>query len=165
MLWVQRATILSLSFFVVSCGADQPIDCVQADRDVFDCFEANPSALDEGRYDRCIPHSKALSITGIWVSDLEWNQFHEDGGELPTDVKLSDFKRYVGILPELTRSDALGEINGSGGAVIGRIRFIGRRPLCSPYLSSAWIMVDRVLSWEPLETGPSGSITNGPHTN
>lgn len=165
MLAVQRATILSLSLFVVSCSAGQPIDCVQANRDVFDCFEANPSALEEGRYDRCIPHSRALTITGIWVSDFEWNQFHEDGGELPTDLELDDFKRYVEILPELTSSDALSEIDGDGGSVIGRIRFIGRRPLCSPYPGSASILVDRVLSWETLETGPSGSITYGPDAN
>ena len=118
--------------------------------------------LAESRLDLCIPHSESLLLTGIWVTDFEWNQFHEDGGEPVKGSELRAYKRYVDTLPELYGRDALGEIDTGDGAAIIRIRFIGRRPLCSPLSDSESIIVDRVLSWEAIETGPAESITYGP---
>ena len=163
MRWVRRAFLVSLIIFSASCRADQPIDCIAANREIFDCFDADPSALREGRYDQCIPHSQSLTISGVWVSDFEWNQFHEDSGEPSRGTKLQDFKRFIEVLPELAITDD--EMDVGDGAVIGRITFVGRRPLCRPYLGSSWIMVDRVLSWDVLETGQSGSITYGADGN
>jgi hypothetical protein len=162
MLQGRRAAILGMLFFAVSCRVDQPIDCIQSNRDFFSCAEDNLSMLERGRFDLCIPHSVPLRITGIWVADFEWNVFHEDDGHQPPNTGIGDYKRYLDVLPELRGSEAFSDLGLGDGSVIGRITFVGRRPLCSPIRDRPSIMVDRILSWEVLETGPSGSITYGP---
>ena len=163
---LRPASALVALLIAASCGAgkpaDEPVDCPTANRQIFECVEANRAAVEAGQWDLCIPHSESLLLTGIWVTDFEWNQFHEDDGEIPPQKSLDDYQRYDTWAPQLFGPESLGEIEKGEGAAIGRIKFIGRRPLCSPYRDFPRIAVDRVISWEILETKPRNSITYGP---
>ncbi len=163
--YLRSASALSALLIGASCGvgepADEPIDCPTANRQIFECVEANRAAVEQGEWDLCIPHSESLLLTGIWVTDFEWNQFHEDGGEARTFDDLDDYKRYSDWTPQLYGPEPLGEIDKGEGAAIGRIEFIGRRRLCNPYPDAPRIMVDQVISWETIETSPRNSITEG----
>lgn len=152
------AAVIGLLYLAASCRADQPVDCIQANRDIFSCVDGNPSVLEEGRLDICIPHSEPIKVTGVWVSDFEWNVFHEDDGS-SRNSKIGKYESYLAELPELHGDKKLSEIGARNGAIIGRITFIGRRPLCNPYYGRPSILVDRVMSWKVIKTGPSGSIT------
>ena len=157
----RAAAVIGMLYLMASCRADQPIDCIQANRNIFTCVDGNPSVLDEGRFDLCIPHSEPIKVTGVWVSDFEWNMFHEDDGS-SRNSKIGDYERYSNVLPALRGSKKLSEIADRSEAIIGRITFVGRRPLCNPLSEPPSIFVDRILSWKVLKTGPSGSITYGP---
>jgi len=163
---LRSASALTVLLIATSCSvnapADEPVDCPAANRQIFECVEANRAAVEAGQWDLCIPHSESLLLTGIWVTDFEWNQFHEDGGETRTFDDLNDYKRYSDLAPQLYGPVPLGEIDKGDGAAIGRIEFIGRLPLCSPFPDFPRIKVDRVISWEILETSPRNSITYGP---
>lgn len=157
----RSAAAIGLLYFAASCRADQPTDCIQANREVFSCVDGNQSVQKDGRFDLCIPHSEAFTTTGVWVSDFEWNVFHEDDG-FSRKLNVDNYKRYLAELPELRGAASLSEISARHGAIVGRITFVGRRPLCNPYYDRPSIFVDRILSWKVLSTGPSGSITYGP---
>lgn len=158
---VRSWTIFAALLLTSSCKDKALIDCAAANREIYDCINANPAFLNQAQLDLCIPYSEGLLLEGVWVTDFEWNQFHEDDGLSAPGEAPVNYKRYIDILPRLNGA-ALREIDSGGGAAVTRIRFEGRRPLCKPVLGSDDIIVDRVLSWEVLEVGPVNSITYGP---
>ena len=171
--WMPRRLIVlaaTTSLMIASCGSDPQIetgaaiDCAKANREFFDCAEANPEMVEESRWDICLPHSEPLLLAGVWVTDFEWNQFHEDAGQMPNGQSVKDYRRYIETLPELSGT-ALRAIDIGEGAAIVRVRFEGRRRLCNPYPDFDRILVDRVISWDVISSESSGSIAYGSEAN
>ena len=105
----------------------------------------------DARWDKCIPYSEPVTISGLYAEDFEYNVFLEgpfadqkDPWETPLfATKLDwDHDRHKGP-------------DGKKLATVSRVTFVGRRPLCSLLPDEQWIIVDQLIDEEIVQSRTS----------
>ncbi|RPF71261.1 hypothetical protein [Aurantiacibacter spongiae] len=147
-----------------ACGSEAPLDCAKADAAFSACFDENAHRSLDERFETCILHSRQLLLSGVWVTDFEWNQFHEDVDRSQKGGWDESHLRFGENLPQLA-GPGLRDVDTGDGAAITRNTFVGRRRLCDPYPDFDRLTVDRVVSWQVLARGEEGAITYGPNAS
>ena len=148
---LSNTVLVASTLWVAACGQNKPLDCREVYRELDVCFEQEMSAGGQLKLDKCLPYSDPVTITGLYAHDFEYNVFLEgpyadqqDPWEVPlfTSKLLWDHDLHKGA-------------DGKHLATVSRVTFEGRRPLCLALPDEQWIIVDRLIEEEVVQSRPS----------
>ena len=137
---------------LTACSDERPVDCKVLRDEAFACMdrtaetgERNVGAI----FDECVPMSEPQRFTGTWVTDFEFNQFHE-GQVLPAE----EAWQHQDATDRLW-GDALERHASDNSAYVMEVEFVGRYPLCNLTEPGRDIIVDDLIHARTIERTPS----------
>jgi hypothetical protein len=123
-------SLVALLVAVGACQKEQPLDCINVDlQSVSGCFEQNRAKGEPASLVACLPFSKPLTTTGIWVVGFEKNDFFEGSGR---DVPAADFLWTEATGASLIVDEGVQRAVAPVGPKIYALQVdvVGRRALC-----------------------------------
>jgi hypothetical protein len=128
---VRALILICLALGIGACHGEQPLDCTKLDRASQDsCFERNSDKGEAEKSVACLPFSKPLMTSGIWVVGFEKSDFLEGWGARvpPGDVM---WKQSTGA-DLIVDDEMLKKIAPNLGpqSYAFQVDVVGRRALC-----------------------------------
>lgn len=100
----------------------------------------------------CQPYSETQRIAGTFAEDFEFNEFIE-GSKISANEAWQIRERSTKL--DIEQPLHL-DTDGNPKAIVTYLVFDGRRPLCDLIPEERWLIVDRIVSEEPIELRRSG---------
>ena len=146
-----QAALPCAALVLGACAREKQNDC-PTEQELQQCIDRVAAKGQTFSWDSCLPYSEPSQITGIHIRDFEQNVFLEGATAVPAQPWSTFPVPHVKLdLERPARTDA----EGRKLATVSRLRFTGRRPLCVATPEESWLMVDKVLSEEIIESKPS----------
>ena len=136
---------------VAACGQSEALDCREAYRELDACAEKVLAGGGEFQWDQCLPYSAPLIITGLFAHDFEYNVFLEG----PYADQRDPWETPLFASKLAWDHDLHKGADGKQLATVSRVTFEGRRPLCLALPDEQWIIVDRLIEEEVVQSRPS----------
>lgn len=123
--------LICLALGVCACHDEQALDCTKVDLPSLDrCFEKNRDKGEAARSVACLPFSKPLMTSGIWVVGFEKSDFLEGWGARvpPADVLWKESTGADLIVDDEMLKKVAPSIGPQSYAF--QVDVVGRRALC-----------------------------------
>ena len=123
--------LICLPLGVGACHREQPLDCTKVDLPELDrCFEQNRDKGEPAQSVACLPFSKPLLTSGLWVVGFEKNDFFEGWGVRlpPADVMWNRSTGADLIVDEKMLKKVAPNVGPQTYAL--QVDVVGRRALC-----------------------------------
>jgi len=137
--------LICLTLGVGACDGEQPLDCTKVDlASLHRCFEENRDKGEAASSVACLPFSKPLLTSGIWVVGFEKNDFLEGWGARvpPADVMWNESTGAELIVNENILKKLAPNLGPQTYAF--QVEVLGRRAMCPAGLNPYPIAVEKL---------------------
>lgn len=147
-----KSPALALAAIAFSnCASSEPVDCRVVQAQMPACLERFADRGGRAFLVGCQPYSEPQRIAGTFVEDFEFNEFFE-GRRVSPDRAWQFPERSTRL--DIERPLHL-DAAGNPMAIVTYLVFEGRRPLCDLIPEERWLIVDRIVSEQPIQVRQS----------
>ena len=149
---MRHRTALLIVGVLTACSDERPVDCEVLRDQAIACMdrvagsgERNSDAI----FEECVPMSEPQRFTGTWVTDFEFNEFHE--GQV---LSAEEAWQHTDPTDRLW-GDAVEGYASDNSANVMEVEFHGRYPLCNLTEPGRDIVVDDLIRTRTIQRTPS----------